>query len=867
MAKSVIIPIKSVFDDKGLKNAQSQFGKFGAGIKKALGAAAIVASVGAIASALNSAGKAAAEDAKSQALLATQLKTTVGATDAQISATEEQIKAMSMLAGVADDEIRPAFAQLVRATGDLGQASSLTATALDVAAAKGISVQSAANALGKAAQGSTGALAKLGIQVKGVADPLAAVQEQFKGAAEAASNANPYQRLQVIFGELQESLGVAMLPLVKALADAVIQLQPVLEATFAALKPIFDAIKPLIERLTPILNRVIGTVGRLLSSLLPPIMQVLDAVLIALTPFIDLVLNLVDTILPPLTTILNDYLVPAFQALANAMADPNSYISQLSTALGDTLFMALQLIVEWLGYMKTSFDMIAEVLAPVIQGFNDWADSLGIDFGALIANLNPLMIALNSLQVSLATIIWSMKLLNAAMKFDFDSFGKILAGGPLAVLAEMKNKAKGLVDETDRLLARQANQKVKPLVTGALPPTTGGKDPNKTAADAAKKYADAYAKILEMEAKIRDEATQAAQETRDAIISMRDSFNSLLDGVKPLKRATAEIGDFESQVVDSFSAIEEAIGSALADGTLLQDAADNLRAYASSEKNTLAGIARQRDALTKKIDIAKEISAGVLSVGNLTGLLETQSRTVTESFTQMVNGIKVVVSKSFEEITQGGLVDNFKKVIDKTKTYAKNLIELKRLGLNGQLFKQLVDAGVDGGSEAAQAIADGGQATVTELNSLFGELNNLGSQIAETSTDIMFNAGEDTMNSFIAGLLAQDAALEATAISLAEKFAATFQSRLTGMTSLPAIPMNTSEISLSDALTGYVSDQLGRTFTGPYNYYSGQMVGGMGSNYSININAGVVTNKQELGNVLASTLKQYVRVNGPIGIS
>ena len=46
MAKSVIVPIKSVFDDKGLKNAQSQFGKFGSGIKKALGAAVAVASIG-----------------------------------------------------------------------------------------------------------------------------------------------------------------------------------------------------------------------------------------------------------------------------------------------------------------------------------------------------------------------------------------------------------------------------------------------------------------------------------------------------------------------------------------------------------------------------------------------------------------------------------------------------------------------------------------------------------------------------------------------------------------------------------------------------------------------------------------------------
>ena len=402
---------------------------------------------------------------------------------------------------------------------------------------------------------------------------------------------------------------------------------------------------------------------------------------------------------------------------------------------------------------------------------------------------------------------------------------------------------------------------------GGTGSATGLTDAQKRALELAKRQAEAYKKILETEAKIREEALQAAQETNAAIFEMRDSFTALLDGVKPLQRAGSEIGEFEAQVVDSFAAIEEAISSALSDGTLLQDAANNLRAYAASESATLKNIARQRDALTKKIDIAKAISSGVLAVGDITGLVDTQTRTVTESFTQMVNGIKVVVTRSFDEITRGGIVDNFKKVIDKTKQYAKNLIELKRLGLNGQLFKQIVDAGVEGGSDAAQAIADGGQATVSELNSLFGELNKLGANIAETSTDIMYEAGIDVMNSFIQSLLDQDAALEATAITLAEKFAQAFRSRLVGLTPLAAMPMNTADISLSDALTGYVSDSLGRTFTGPYNYYGQQMVGGLGANYNININAGVVANKAELGDFLAATLKQYTRVNGPIGIS
>ena len=870
MAKSVIIPIKSVFDDKGLKQAQSQFGKLGGGLKKALGAAAAVASIGAIANTLSAAGKAAAADAKSQALLAQQLRTTVGATDAQISATEEQIKSMSMLAGVADDEIRPAFAQLVRATGDVAQASSLTATALDIAAARGISVQSAATALGKAAQGSSGALAKLGINVKGVADPLAAVQAQFKGAAEAASNANPYQRLQVIFGEIQESLGAGVLPIVQKFAQLLIDNQPAIDSFFGLLGQVFDLLAPVADKLLKAAVKLIEPLGKLLNAILPPLIKVFDGLLQILLPIIDILINFVVDAITPLADALNNALKPAFDGLTPLFDLMRENAQLLSKEIGEVLVMAFEAVATYAQILAEGFKLIYETLEPLVQEFIAWGESLGIDFGALIRNLNPLMIALNVLKFTLSQVIWGLRLMQALVKQDFGTAAELIKIGPGGLRRQMEAEDRYIESTSARLTAQaeawmKSQKPVVPTITPVVTTTTT--TGSKSADEAAKRYAEAYKKILETEQAIREEALNAALETRQAIESMRDSFSGLLDGVTPLKRAAAEIGDFEQQVVDSFTAIQEAITSALSDGTLLSDAANELRAYAAKEQQTLQAIARQRDALSKKIDIAKAISAGILNTANITGMLDTQTRTVTESFTTMVNGIKVVATRSFEEITQGGLVDNFKKVIEKTKAYAKNLIELKRLGLNGQLFKQIVDAGVEGGADAAAAIADGGQATVTELNSLFGELNQLGANIAETSTDIMYAAGEDVMNSFIQSLLDQDAALEATAITLADKFAQAFRSRLVGLTPMPAIPMNTSDISLADAMQGYVADQLGRTFTGPYNYYGQQMVGGLGGNYNININAGVVANKAELGDFLAATLKQYTRVNGPIGIS
>ncbi len=107
--------------------------------------------------------KAAIEDEKAQTQLALALENATGATKAQIAATEQSILQMSLATGVADDELRPALGRLVRSTSDTEKAQQLLATALDISAATGKPLESVANALGKAYDGNTASLGKLGI--------------------------------------------------------------------------------------------------------------------------------------------------------------------------------------------------------------------------------------------------------------------------------------------------------------------------------------------------------------------------------------------------------------------------------------------------------------------------------------------------------------------------------------------------------------------------------------------------------------------------------------------------------------------------------------------------------------------------------
>ncbi len=216
---SVNVTLKSVWDDRGIKAAERDFKKLGSGVTKALGAVGLSLGAAALASSLKDAAKAAVEEQKSAALLAQQLQNTVGANDALVGSVEESIRAMSLNAAVADDQLRPAFAQLVRATQDVDTATSMLQLALDVSAGTGRDLGSVTIALSKAYQGNTTALSRLGIKAQDGVDIFAQLQEQFAGAAETAARNDPFQRLSVIFGEVNEQIGQVLIPYLNSLAD------------------------------------------------------------------------------------------------------------------------------------------------------------------------------------------------------------------------------------------------------------------------------------------------------------------------------------------------------------------------------------------------------------------------------------------------------------------------------------------------------------------------------------------------------------------------------------------------------------------------------------------------------------------------
>jgi hypothetical protein len=242
---ALAIPIITEFDGKGIKSALNEFKNLESGTAKVgfaaqqaakvamIGFAALGASAAAAGAVLFKAAQAAAEDQAAQVQLANSIKATTNASDLQIKGVEEFIDKTQRATGVADDNLRPALGRLVRATGDVTKAQDLLNLSLDLSASTGKSVESVAQALAKAQEGSYGALAKLGVgydaatlKAAGFEKVQGMLEERFGGSA--ATKAKTYEgvmaRLKITLGELQESIGYKVLPILTELGDSAVRI-------------------------------------------------------------------------------------------------------------------------------------------------------------------------------------------------------------------------------------------------------------------------------------------------------------------------------------------------------------------------------------------------------------------------------------------------------------------------------------------------------------------------------------------------------------------------------------------------------------------------------------------------------------------
>ena len=355
----------------GASNEVEGFGSKVAKFGKVAGAAFAAAGVAAAAYAgklLIDGVKSAIEDEAAQAKLATTLTNVTGATTKQIAAVESQITKTSLLTGLTDDELRPSFERLVRATGDSDAALKLQATAIDVAAGSGKSLEAVTNAMAKAAEGNAGSLAKLGVgltaaQLKTMSmdEITAKLAETFGGQASEKADTfqGKMQRLQVAFSEGKETVGSfvldAITPMVSGFVNNVIPaVQKLAEELGPKLTPIFQALTGYIrDNVIPTFKAIFGFIQ--------------DFVIPALRDFLTPIINGLRAAFEKVTGKIKENeeqfkpLVAFFKAAATFIRDT------LAPILGKILGGAFEVLGSAIGFV---IDLFADLVTVVNNAFN-----------------------------------------------------------------------------------------------------------------------------------------------------------------------------------------------------------------------------------------------------------------------------------------------------------------------------------------------------------------------------------------------------------------------------------------------------------------------------------------------------------------
>ncbi len=266
---------------KGAKQELTSFEKHAQKMSRAVKAAfagVAVLGLNQVTDALIDMTKSAAQDAKSVALLNKQMDNSWKATDKTKKEMNDYLDTISNMTGILDDELRPAFAKIVRTVKSPTKAVKAFNAVMDISAGTGKDVNVVAAAYSKYLAGNKTALEKLVPGLKNATNQAEFLKAQFGGMAETAGANDPFARINAVLDNFKEKVGTALLPLANDFADwmagpdaqaAMDQIAKWATDTFAfltspegkaALKEWYDKLVKLVGVIKDIIDKLFGIV-------------------------------------------------------------------------------------------------------------------------------------------------------------------------------------------------------------------------------------------------------------------------------------------------------------------------------------------------------------------------------------------------------------------------------------------------------------------------------------------------------------------------------------------------------------------------------------------------------------------------------
>jgi hypothetical protein len=715
---------------KEMAKAEKSLAKAGASLTK-FGAAGL-ATAGTLGGGLFKLAQGAIEDQKAQALLAEQLRNSTGATQKQIDAIEDLIDKTARATGVADDQLRPAFGNLVRAFGDTDKATKVLNTALDISAATGRDLETVTIALGRAATGNVGALSRLGIpldaNVKKSKDfnaALRALNEQFGGAAAARAEtyAGKLDRARVAISEAGESLGNAFIPVV--------------EKSATALASAVNGIGQLNERTGGLIGKVatFGTVGLGAVSA----MSLITGQAIKLRDRfgeLDATTGKFNGKLTTLgkATVAGSGLIAGAATIYAIYNQKKQEAEQRTKAFADALALEGEEQRDALGALATSDNMV--------RVYIDSLKLLGLTTDDIAQETSGATTKFDELRSALDTFRARQGLGRVAAEQFADAIGY---QGELTV--NQVNQINKLVQEVDRLTdstdkAAQAQKAVSQVLgeSGA-----NAADAQVDVGKLTQTYRDFSEAILSVEDRIKQaridaaiEATRKQQEESDrkrseAARKYKADVEALAQALEQkLSGALSNAEENAKNANEAYKNYRDSIAGSVSGVVNFS----NAQATAEENAKTLA------DALTKQSEAQTKLNQA-LTDGDAEKIAEAR-RDLADATTEVANAEKL--PRTFDQALKGQ--------VQSATDFKTQLQTLLDLGADQALIDQLTAAGADAGGAIIKGILASAdpKARVDELDATLASIGQLATTIGVSAADQFYGAGVKLANDLLSGV-------------------------------------------------------------------------------------------------------------------
>ena len=719
---AIKIPIITVFDSKGLRQAQFQLNKVQGNFRNLGRNAAIAgAAVGAFGAVIATSARSLARIQAINIQTATVLKSTGTTANGTAKDIENLAGSLEALTATEAETIQEGANLLLTFKNIQNQAGAgndifnqTTAAMVDVARAMGTSASGEAIRLGKALNDPVkgiSALTRVGItfteqqkaQIKALSDSgdimgaqkiiLAELQSQFggSGAAFAKSFTGQLQLLQHELGAVGEEATMAVMP---------------------ALQQMVDAFRELLPVIGPQLKTAIASVDwkaftKTLVDTITFLIQNADAIMKVVTALF--VLNTTYNVVKVATGLFN----------AAAVILGNTFTitaGKIGLATGAVKLFRTALITTGIGALVVGLGFIIEAIINTNDAAKDGTPTV-TNYGGAIRK-------------SGGDAEWAAGKYGVATKAAND-FNNVVSSIDLTKIPRTAASNRPLRGgQAEGIFAAQD------IITPKTPtPTTGG----------ATTQRETFGQVLQKSVVEQNRTnkllatglSEGAAQVALSTISNKKQFTTLITTLSKPGGATKKQAQFE----------RTAAGIA----ELKQIQADN-DAQAASDRAAEEEAQRQRDAIIAAEKAAADERARIY-------------KSFADSVANTFAGIKDSIVGAFSLPELGGSTDsiirNMDKLLTRVKSFSQNITKLSSMGLNPTLLSQVIQAGPVAGARLAASLVAGGADALSRINTGFGEIQSLGSEVGLTGTQSRFGTSQQqqVININIEGGLDSSAAI------------------------------------------------------------------------------------------------------------